>query len=150
MQHVNAASSFARLDGKAAIVTLHNRSVDAARGFATMVEHAEPAFQTTAENFRAIPAGNALQLARLLAEAGVEVDDTGTLMATVNQAVVTLRSIFDAIDDDVLVQIRSGEAHVPDAFDAALDAPLDVGVHTELLRMRDELSDLLAQSAHVD
>jgi uncharacterized protein (TIGR02284 family) len=131
------------------LIALHRRSVDACEGYATMVEKAELSFRPVAERFRALHAGHADRLARLIAASGSEADTDGTFMGTVNKAVVSLRAIFDRIDADVMANIRSGEDHVLQAFDNALAASQPAATMGDLRAMRAELSDLLAEMRHL-
>jgi hypothetical protein len=128
-------------------MTLHRRIVDALTGYATMVEKAEPSFRHVAEAFRSLHARHADRLARMLADIGRAADDDGSLMGTVNAAVVTLRAFFDVIDGDVMRNIRDGEAHVLAAFDAALAAPVTPAIAADLNDMRGEVTALLHRHA---
>ncbi len=131
-------------DGATALVALYDRSVDAMKGHAKMVEKAEPAFRPTAERFHALHARHADTLARHLSDLGVGAEADGSVMGLVNQAVVTFRAFFDDIDEDVMDQVRSGEDWVLQAFDAAIaEQP---GLAPKLRAMRDELTDLLADT----
>ncbi len=128
------------------LAVLHTRTVDALAGYETMVEKAEPSFRPTAEQFRTLHADHAVRLARLLSDLGATPDQDGSFMATVNKVVVSARAFFDEIDADVMDSIRSGEAHVIDAFSDALHAGLPQHVQSPVAEMRDELSGLLAET----
>lgn len=132
-----------------ALTALYDRSVDSATGYAKMVEKAEPDFRDIAERFRALHARHAESIARLLADLGVAPDKGGTLMGTVNQAVVAFRAFFDEIDEDVMDQVRSGEDWVQKAFDAAIAEQVAPGPATELRAMKAELTDLLAETRNL-
>lgn len=128
--------------GLDALADLHTRSVDALAGYETMVEKAEPDFRDVAERFRSIHARHAAALAEMLVQAGGDPEDGGSLMGSVNKAVVGMRAFFDEIDAGVIDQIRSGERHVLEAFDAAIAAaqPAD---QSHLIGMRAELQGAL-------
>lgn len=130
-----------------ALVRLHNRTVDALAGYAKMVEKADASFKPVAEEFRALHATHAEQLVRLIAGYGREVDEDGTLMGSVNVAVVSLRALLDRIDSDVMDNIRSGEENVLTAFDEAIAAADDPALTTDLMHMRDELTALLDRTS---
>lgn len=129
-----------------AVETALNRTNDALAGFETMVEKAEPAFRPVAERFRALHARHAAELARLLRAAGRVPDTDGTIMGTVNRAVVATRAFFDRIDTDVLAQVFSGEEYVTDAYRAALEAPLSSPEHDVLSGLLTELQTLVAET----
>lgn len=137
-------------DGVAAIEALHNRTVDVLAGYAKMVETAEPSFQTIAEEFRSLHARHADHLARMIADLGYTPDPDGTVMGTINRAVVSVRAMFDKIDEDVMDNVRTGEQHVLDAFDEALAANLGTPASPDLGDMREEVVALLARTAHLD
>jgi uncharacterized protein (TIGR02284 family) len=126
-----------------ALAKLYDRTLDSMKGYATMVEKAEPSFRNTAEQFRTLHARHADVLARLLADLGVEPDGDGSLMGTVNKAVVSLRALVDEIDEDVMDQVRNGEDWVLKAFDAAIEEQEASATTARLREMRAELVDLL-------
>lgn len=127
-----------------ALTELYDRSMDSAKGFARMVEAAEPEFRDTTERFRALHEHHADALARMLADLGVKTDADGGVMGLVNQAVVTFRAFFDNIDEGVMDQMRSGEGWVLKSFDAAIAEA--VGSVTDLRAMQAQLTDLLADT----
>lgn len=133
-----------------ALIALHDRTVDAASGYARMVEKAEPSFRSVVESFRALHATQADRLARMLAGLGREADPDGTFMGTVNVAVVSVRALVDRIDADVMDNIRQGEASVLAAFETALAATSEPAMTTELARMRDALIALLDHNRRPD
>lgn len=136
-------------DDTTALMALYDRSLDSVKGYAKLVEKAEPEFRDTAERFRTLHASHADALGRELADLGARIDTGGTIMGTVNQAVVTFRAFFDEVDEDVMDQVRSGEDWVLRAFDAAIaeqDAP---AVIAKLHKMRAELTQLLADTRHL-
>lgn len=130
------------------LVALHQRTVDALKGYAKMVDKAELEFRLTAEKFRALHERHAAALADLLAELGEEVTPDASMMGNLNQAVVAFRSFVDDIDHDLMPQIRDGEEWVLDAFDEAILAQ-DDAVAVRLADMRGELDALLAETSHL-
>lgn len=142
---------FAAPDAADALLTLQTRTADALAGYVTMVDKAEPDFRPVAERFRAIHDRHNTALTAMLIRHGVEPDADGSFMGTVNKAVVSLRALFDEIDEDVMDSIRDGENHVLEAFEEAITAsgmpPADV---TQLRDMRDELTVLLQDTRHLD
>ena len=138
-------------DAADALLTLQRRTVDALAGYVTMVDKAEPAFRPVAERFRALHDRHNAALTATLIRHGIEPDADGSFMGTVNKAVVSLRALFDEIDEDVMDSIRDGENHVLQAFEDAITSsgmpPADV---TELRDMRDELTVLLQDTRHMD
>lgn len=137
-------------DASAALAILHTRTVDALKGFAKMVEKAEPEFRPVAQRFHDLHARQARELADYLTAKGLSVDADGSFMGTINETVVGLRAFFDEIDEDVMNSVRSGEGHVLKAFDAVLKASPDGDQLAEITRMRTELSELLHETRHLD
>lgn len=129
-----------------ALETLHLRCVDVLAGFETMVGRAEPEFRATAERFRDLHRAQAQELAELIARFGREPEIDGSLMSTVNRAVVSMRSLINGIDGSILDQIQDGEQHVVDAFDDALGAGQPIDVTARLRSMRRELCLLLFET----
>ena len=130
-----------------AVATLHTRTMDVKAGYKTMVEKAEPDFRHVPEAFLALHQKQADALTRMLVELGRSPDADGSFMGTVNQAVVSLRAVFDKIDEDVIGSIQSGEDHVLNAFEKALAIESPAPAAAELMEMRDALQRLLTQTA---
>ncbi len=129
---------------------LHSRTLDVLAGYEKMVEKAEPAFRPVAERFRALHEAHAKALMSMLLVHGRTPDADGSLMASVNRAVVATRAFVDEIDEDVMGQVRNGERHVLAAFDDALAAGLAEPDRAQVAAMRGELAALLDETAHLD
>jgi uncharacterized protein (TIGR02284 family) len=139
----------ANLERHRALAALHDRNVDMARGYAKMVEKAEPSFRETAERFRALHALHADALARMLSDQGIDANPDGTFMGTVHTAVVTIRAFFDDIDEDVMDQIRSGEDALLQAYDDAIQENAAQGFAATLQQMQAEVRATLAATRHL-
>ena len=125
------------------IKALLDRSVDAREGFETVVEKAKPAFRPVAKDFLDLHRAHVDRITGLLSSMGGETEMPGTAMSSVNRAVVTLRSLLDEIDHDVLENIRSGEQHVVAAFDDVLSDPGIGAAQQDFREMKSELTKLL-------
>ncbi|MBO6882491.1 MAG: DUF2383 domain-containing protein [Marivita sp.] len=125
---------------------LYTRIVDAKAGFDVMVEKAEPEFRDVATSFRDMHERHASKIAELLHG---HVDKDGSLMGAVNRAVVSIRALFDEIDEDIMDQVRNGEKWVLDAFREA-EANCAAPHEAQLIAMRAELEDLLDRTAYLD
>jgi uncharacterized protein (TIGR02284 family) len=126
-----------------ALVDLHTISVDTLRGFQKMAEKAEPAFRPVVDRFSQLHIRHVERLDKMAREMGGVPDGNGSYMANVNRAVITLRAVFDAIDADVMDNVRSGEDLVLAAFDRSLRAGLKKSDLHAITKMRAELSTLL-------
>ncbi|QYK41449.1 MAG: DUF2383 domain-containing protein [Paracoccaceae bacterium] len=131
------------------VVIAHERTVDAAAGFDKMAEKAEPHFRPVAERFLGLHQRHALILAGILRKGGIEPDEDGTLMGTINRAVVATRAFLDEIDEDVMAQVRRGEAHVVEAYENALHAGLPDPDRQVIADLHEELTALLAETRHL-
>ena len=129
------------------LINLHTLSVDTRRGFEKMVEKADPSFLPIAQRFVALHTRHVARLDVMVREMGAVPDAAGSVMGTLNRAVVALRAVFDAIDADVMVQIRQGEDAVLEAFDRAISTSLPQGHVQALTQMRTELSGLLDETS---
>lgn len=132
------------------LIALHHRTVDALAGYAKMVEKAEPSFRPVAEEFRSLHTTQAQRMEHILADLGEEIDPDGTFMGTVNAAVVSVRAMFDAIDEGVMGNIRNGEDSVLGAFDDAIAASPDPTTTAALIDMRSALTSLLDRTRLLD
>ena len=129
--------------GHDALQDLHNRITDALEGFRVMAAEAEPSFRPVVERFVAMHEGHAATVANMLMAGAAGGDLDGTLMGTVNRAVVSVRALFTDIDAGTLENIRSGEEYVLEAFDRAIGAVGAPADETALSAMQDELVTLL-------
>jgi hypothetical protein len=62
---------------------------------------------------------------------------------------VSIRALFDEIDEDIMDQVRNGEKWVIDSFRDA-EANCAAPHEAQLIAMRAELEDLLDRTAHLD
>lgn len=138
-----------RTDADDALVDLQTRTMDAQAGYDTMVEKAEPEFRPVASKFRDLHAAHATTLAPMLAVRGLDGEASVSVMGSINKAVVTVRALFDDIDIGVMDRIRSGEAHVREAFEVATGSGLAGAELRHVLQMRDELDRLLSDTRHL-
>jgi uncharacterized protein (TIGR02284 family) len=134
----------------AALAALHDRNIDMAKGFAKMVEKAEPSFRSTAERFRALHGRHTDALGRMLSDLGLNADSDGTFMGKVHQAVVSIRAFFDEIDEDVMDQVRSGERALLQAYEEAIAENTAQGFVAKLREMQAEVQAELTATAHLD
>lgn len=127
----------------------HVASVDALSGYTTMVNKAEPEFRPVVEAFRAMHAQHADTLAQHLKALGCEPDSDGSFMGTINQAVVTMRAVFDDIDSDTMASIRDGEERILKTYHEAEATALPPAVQADLHRLCDEITAELARTRDI-
>jgi uncharacterized protein (TIGR02284 family) len=145
MQQLQTTKTDINLTSSAAdaLIIAHRRTVDALAGYDTMIEKAKPEIRPIVEQFRTLHASHADTLGRYIADLGLTPDQDGSIMGSVNKAVVSLRAMFDDIDADVMESIRNGEEHVRKAFDDAVANAGSSTVQMQLQQMRDELVALI-------
>lgn len=133
-------------DGHDGLKDLYARIVDARSGFERMVEKAEPEFRPVAQKFLDLHDRHAAAVAEL---ARGDVDEDGTLIGRINRFAISIRALFDEIDEDVMDQVRFGERRVLKAFDRAIELS-DDRTREALIEMKSELVALLDETSHLD
>jgi hypothetical protein len=101
-------------------ISLHVALVDAIRGYETMLEKAEPSFAPTVNALLGLHRAARTDLEHALRERGAECDSDGSFMGAVHTTVVTVRSLVDDIDQDLIPQIVSGEENNLEKYDQAI------------------------------
>ncbi len=129
------------------IAEAHTRVVDTVSGFEKLVEKAEPEFRHVAETFLDMHLRHADALHAYLAQQGREPDADGSFFATVNRAVIEMRSWFEAVDHDVMDRIVEGEKHVLEAYQAAKEAQQSIEANAMLGRHMSEIDIMLSTHA---
>lgn len=146
LDHPDTSGAIGVTDSLEALIKLHTLSVDTRLGFQKMVEKSELAFRPIAERFSALHDRHVMRLHNMVREMGALPDQNGSFMGTVNQAVITLRAVFDKVDSDVMDRVRSDENAVFSAFDRAIGASLPKGHRDALIQMKAELTALLHET----
>ncbi len=149
LNDANNLGGFGDIDSLEALTRLHRLSMDTRRGFEKMVEKAEVDFQPTAERFNALHGRHVARLNNMVRAIGGLPETDGSVMGTVNSAVVALRAVLDAIDTDVMDRVRSGEESVLAGFDGAIAASLPQGHREALIQMKAELTGLINETRHL-
>ncbi|MGY6632837.1 MAG: DUF2383 domain-containing protein [Alkalilacustris sp.] len=126
---------------------LHTRLVDTKSGFDKVLEKAQPDFAGIAAEFQALHALHAERVRMLLRDLGAEAASDGSLVGTVNRAVVEVRSWFDDIDHNVMDGIVDGEKRLLGEFQAVIAASPSVERRVRMEQMREETLSLLRRHA---
>ena len=103
-----------------ALQTLQVRHVDAANGYETGIERAEDDFRPILTGLRDWHRRSAEAVARLLVAHGRTPDADGSWFSAVHKAVMTMRSLFDDLDEDIVPALVDGEQTILDQYDAVL------------------------------
>lgn len=140
-------SGHARIE---ALQTLPRRTVDAKAGFEAMSNRAEREFEAVVRKFHGERHPHPERISAIIVAHRGEPDVDGTVMSSINRAVVSVRAIFDEVDGDMLDRVRRGEGHVLAAFDEAVGATDEGRDRDEVLSMKSELETLLDETSHLD
>lgn len=130
------------------LVTLQDllsRSVETHAWFEEMTDKAEPEFRHIALKFRGLHLEQCDRISATITALGGEPDRSGGLRAAVNRTSVSLRSMFEDIDGDMMAAIEDAEAQVLADFDAALSILGSSRYRDELEQMKGELVKLLSE-----
>ena len=138
-----------RHDSAKAQFELYGQTMDCLKGYVKMVQKAEPSFRDTSMKFRAPHACHAGERAQIFFDLGQVIAADGSIMGTVNKAVVTFRAFFDDTDEDVTDQVRSGEGWVLKTFNNAVVEQTTAMPPSRPRQMQAELTDLLAETQHL-
>jgi hypothetical protein len=125
---------------------LLTRLVDAREGLDAMLKRAEREIEPILRKMREEQAEAGTRISAMLVAEGADPDASGSAMSTVNKAVVSLRALFDELDDDALDQVADGEENVLEAFIDAIDAHRDGHVREDLVDMRARLAALVEEA----
>ena len=134
-------------DEHARLQDLHTRLVDTVAGYDKLVEKSEPEFVGIAEEFRDLHRTQAERVLAMLHGLGGEPDAEGSMMGTVNRAVVEVRSWFDDIGHTVIDALVDGEKRVLEDFKTAKAASPSVERRGMLDQMCGEITMLLHRHA---
>ncbi len=140
------ADNGSRID---AVQTVLTRTVDAIAGYDKMLPEAEADVAPILRKLRETHHSHTGRLAALITALGGSADTDGSFMSTVNKAVVSLRAMFDDIDDDALERAVDGEKWITDAFDDATAQMPEGSWRGDMMAMRAELDALLAQARSI-
>lgn len=135
----------ATADQLSTLQDLLSRSAETHAWFEEMAEKAEPDFRHVALKFRGLHAEQCDRITATITALGGEPDRSGGVRAAVNRTSVSLRSLFEEIDDDMMSAVEDAEAQLLAGFDAALSSLAPSRYRDELEQMKGELMKLLSE-----
>jgi uncharacterized protein (TIGR02284 family) len=101
--------------------TLYTNEINARMGYEEALVDAEgQGVSSLFLDMVALHDGNARDLAGLLIGNGETADDDGSFMSVVNRALMSLRGLFDGLDEGVLPSLIESERRNLDAYDEAM------------------------------
>ncbi|WP_335947629.1 DUF2383 domain-containing protein [Salipiger bermudensis] len=124
---------------------LLSRSAETHAWFEEMAKKAEPDFRHLALKFRGLHVEQCDRITAIMTALGGEPDRSGGVRAAVNRTSVSLRSLFEEIDDDMMSAVEDAEAQLLAEFDAALSSLAPSRYRDELEQMKAELVTLLSE-----
>lgn len=128
------------------LTSLHTALIDSRNGYEEALEDAEGRGLTPLfSEMIAIHGKDAEDLAGRLTELGAQVDDGGSFMSTVNRTVISVRSLFQELDESILPGLIDGEERILGYYDEALAAAASgTPEHVMLAAQREALVQKLA------
>jgi uncharacterized protein (TIGR02284 family) len=125
--------------------SLHTAAIDARSGYQEALEDAEgrgltPLFR----DMIAVHDRHADELGSALTDAGEKRDDSGSFMSTVHRTIMSVRSLFDGLDESVLPGLIDGEERNVGKYDDALKLGFPASLSGHLTRQRTELVEKIA------
>lgn len=129
-----------------AVQKVLTRTLDALAGYDKMLPEAEPDVAPVLRKLRETHHSHASQLSAMISAMGGKPDTDGSIMSSVNKAVVSLRAMFDEIDDDALERAIEGEEYVTESFGEAMTEVSEERHREGLSALRSELEDVLTEA----
>lgn len=125
--------------------SLHTAAIDARNGYQEALEDAEgrgltPLFR----DMIAVHDRHADELGTALIDAGEKRDDGGSFMSTVHRTIMSVRSLFDGLDESVLPGLIDGEERNVTRYDEAIKLGFPASVSGHLTKQRAELVEKIA------
>ncbi|MCC6001310.1 MAG: DUF2383 domain-containing protein [Pararhodobacter sp.] len=134
-------------DEIARLADLHTRLIDTLDGYDKAAEKAEPEFLGVVEEFRALHQGHARVVMAMLSALGHDPEADGSVIGTVNRAVIEVRSWFTEIGHNIMDGIADGEKRVLGDMEAAIAAATSIERRAALDQMRGDTITLLQRHA---
>jgi uncharacterized protein (TIGR02284 family) len=125
--------------------SLHTASIDARNGYQEALEDAEgrgltPLFR----DMIAVHDRHASELGTALTAAGQKPDNGGSFMSTVHRTIMSVRSLFDGLDESVLPGLIDGEERNVGKYDDAMKLGFPASLSSHLTTQRAELVEKIA------
>jgi len=130
------------------LAEVHTRVLDTLQGFEKLIDKADPDFAPVAKAFHDMHTRHERDLAEYLSKAGRDPGNDGSFFGSVNRAVIEMRSWFTDIDQNVMDQVKEGEKHVLEAYQAARDSAQTVEANSMLMRHSEEIDRLMILNAN--
>ncbi len=116
------------------LTSLHTAAIDARNGYAEALKDADgndlsALFQTMIS----LHTRHADELKSAIGITGTRVDDDGSLMSTVHRSIMSVRSLFGALDETVLPGLIDGEERNVQSYDDVLTKDGLTDTHRALL-----------------
>lgn len=84
------------------------------------------------------------ELEGLLRERGVEPDESGSFLTTINRAIISIKSVFGGVDESVIPGLIDGESRIVGYYDDAVLAASDNEREKQVLtKQRLELTQMI-------
>ena len=126
--------------------SLHTAAIDARNGYQEALEDAEGRGLTALfRDMIAVHGGHADELGTELSAAGEKPDNDGSFMSTVHRTIMSVRSLFDGLDESVLPGLIDGEERNVGKYDDALKLGFSPKQSSLLMAERARLVEKIAE-----
>jgi uncharacterized protein (TIGR02284 family) len=114
---------------------LHTALVDARKGYETAYNDTEaPQMKALFQSMMKLHGDAHAELHTALAKRGEAVDDGGSYMATVHEAVISIRAAITGLDQNALDSFADGEEKLLDYYDKAIADASGSGTEMQMLQ----------------
>jgi uncharacterized protein (TIGR02284 family) len=126
--------------------SLHTAAIDARNGYEEALRDADRHSLTGLfHKMISLHSGNAAELEQQLIMSGEKTDDKGSYMSVIHRTIMSVRSLFDALDESVLPGLIDGEKRNIKHYDEALALPtIEASVCNLLVTQRERINEALA------
>jgi uncharacterized protein (TIGR02284 family) len=130
-----------------ALKSLHASLIDATKGYDEAINDAEVGeMKALFTEMRALHQRAHGEVHAILLSKGQQPNESGSFMALVHQTVISVRSALTGLDRSSLESFASGEDHIVNAYDKAIEENLqDAAVFDKLTQQRTQLTTMIAK-----
>lgn len=132
-------------DNLSELAKLQVRHVDAANGYETGLDNADAKLEPVLRQMINLHRQAGAEAADILIAHGGEPDTDGSWMSLVHETIISVRGLFDGIDEDVIPGIIDGEQRMLDQIGTVLSQDLWTQAEREIIEgQRDRINTALA------
>lgn len=128
--------------------SLHTVLIDSRNGYEEAIEDAgAKGLVALFREMQARREHNAREIKNHLVAMGEKVDENGSFLTTVHRAVISIRSLFGDLDENILAGLIDGEKRILSYYDEAIehferDTPVYSSLATQRISLAKKVADL--------